>query len=371
MPMDRARIVIVGGGVVGCAIAQTLAARWEDVFLLEAMPHLGMGASSRNSGVIHSGIYYPLGSLKQRLCVRGNRLTHEFCAGHGVPHRRSGKIVVATSPAEIPLVERLLEQGRENGVENLRLIDRAAIGAREPNVAGLAALEVPSTGIVASEDLTRAYSWLAQQRGAHLLANARVTHLEASASGVRVTSLAGDIQTDCLINSAGLYADEVAAMLGSPFARHRIYPVRGEYAEVVRPRRDLVRGLVYPLPDADGLSLGLHLTKTVWDTLLIGPTAEYIEEKDNYEGSRKPLAEFASRARTLLPQITEQDLVPAYSGIRAKLLAQGEKGFSDFVIERDPLTPSVVHLMGIDSPGLTSSPAIADHVMGLVEEILA
>ena len=357
--------------MVGCAIAHAMAARWDDVFLLEAMPHPGMGASSRNSGVIHSGIYYPLGSLKQRLCVRGNHLTYKFCAAHGIPHRRSGKIVVASFPGEISALERLLEQGRENGVEDLRLIDRAAIRTREPHVEGLAAIEAPSTGIVASEDLTRAYSRLAQQRGAHILTNARITHLEPSGDGVRVTSLTGKIQTDCLINSAGLYADDVAAMLGSPLACHHIHPVRGEYAEVVRPKRDLVRGLVYPLPVSDGLSLGVHLTKTVWETLLLGPTAEYIEAKDNYEGSRMPLAEFARRARTLLPEITEQDLVPAYSGIRAKLLAHGERGFSDFVIERDPHIASVVHLIGIDSPGLTSAPAIAEHVLALVEKILA
>jgi glycerol-3-phosphate dehydrogenase len=370
MPMDRARVVIVGGGVVGCAIAQAMATRWDDVFLLEAMPHPGMGASSRNSGVLHSGIYYPPGSLKQRLCVRGNALTHEFCAAHRVPHRRCGKIVVASSSSEIPALEGLLEQGRANGVEGLRLIDRAAIRAREPHVEGVAALEVPSTGIVASEDLTRAYSWLAQQRGAHLLTDARVTHLEVSASGMRVTCPAGEIQTDCLINSAGLHADEVAAMLGSPLARHRIYPVRGEYAEVTRPKRELVRGLVYPLPDSDGLSLGVHLTKTVWDTLLLGPTAEYIDARDNYEGNRLPLSEFARRARALLPEITEQDLLPAYSGIRAKLLPPGEKGFSDFVIERDPRAPSVVHLIGMDSPGLTSASAIAEYVLALAEEIL-
>ncbi|MHB8527877.1 MAG: NAD(P)/FAD-dependent oxidoreductase, partial [Candidatus Acidiferrales bacterium] len=262
--MDRASVVIIGGGVVGCAIARAASAKWKDVFLLEQMPKLGMGASSRNSGVIHSGLYYTPGSLKARLCVRGNRLTYEFCAAHGVPHRNTGKLVVATSHEQEAKLTELIERGRANGVAGLRLVDAAAIRAREPHIAGTVAIEVPSTGIVASEELVKAYARIAVEQGADIVRHANVGKLEPRGDLVRVTSSAGEIETRCLVNSAGLFADEVAGMLGSEMAKHRIYPVRGEYCEIVRGRSDMVRGLVYPLPHPEGLSLGVHLTKTLW-----------------------------------------------------------------------------------------------------------
>jgi glycerol-3-phosphate dehydrogenase len=368
--MDQANIVIIGGGVVGCAIARELSSRWGDVFLLEAMPRVGMGASSRNSGVIHSGIYYPTGSLKARLCVRGNHLTKEFCLAHGVPHRNSGKLVVAASTEGEPELAKLLGRGRANGVEGLRLVDQAAIRAREPHIRGIRALEVPSTGILSSEELVKAYARIAQDQGANIVTHAKVVRLEPRGNLVRVSSEAGEIEARCLINSGGLFADEVAAMLGSPLARHRIYPVRGEYCELVRAKADWVRNLVYPLPHPEGLSLGTHLTKTVAGDVLVGPTAHYIDSKTDYEKNREPVDEFVRRAKALLPDIAPEDLTPAYTGIRAKLVPPGEKGTADFIIERDPLIPSVVQLIGIESPGLTSAPAIAEHASRLVTEIL-
>ncbi len=376
--MDRARILIVGGGVVGSAIARAVSARWSDVFLLEALPRLAMGASSRNSGVIHSGLYYRPGSLKAKHCVRGNQLTYEFCAAHNVPHRNTGKIVVASSLGDERQLSELLETGRANGLQGLRLIDRAAIRAREPHVEGVQAIEVPSTGIVASEELVRAYARVAADRGAHVVTHAKVEKLEALSDGIRVVSSAGEIEARCVINSAGLFADEIAAMLGSKMARHRIYPVRGEYCEIVRGKQDWVRGLVYPLPHADGLSLGTHLTKTLWGSVLVGPTARYIDDKNDYERNREPVEYFAGLTKLLLPGIEASDLTLAYSGIRAKLAPPPSllptphaSSMTDFIIERDPEFPRVVQLMGIESPGLTSAPAIADHVSELVAEILA
>lgn len=377
--MDQANVVIIGGGVVGCAIARALSAQWSDVFLLEALPKLGMGASTRNSGVIHSGIYYTPGSLKARHCVRGNQLTYEFCAAHGVPHRNIGKIVVASSPAESETLAALMKNGCANGVKGLRLIDRAAIREREPHVEGYQAIDVPSTGIVSSEDLVKAYARIAADRGAHVVTHARVERLEPLAEGIHVVSSAGEIEAKCVINSAGLFADEVAAMLGSPMARHHIYPVRGEYCEAVRAKQDLIRGLVYPLPHTDGLSLGMHLTKTIAGTMLIGPTARYIKDKNDYERDREPVEDFAKGAKALLPEIEASDLVLAYSGIRAKLVPPpnssakkpGHAGMADFIIQRDPDFPRVIQLMGIESPGLTSASSIAEHVRDLVTEVMA
>ncbi len=374
---DQANIVIIGGGVVGCAIARALSVRWDDIFLLEALPKLGMGASSRNSGVIHSGLYYPPSSLKAKHCVRGNRLTYDFCRTNGVPHRNIGKLVVASSPAEAEKLSTLIDNGRANGVENLRILDRAAIRAREPHVEGYQAIEVPSTGILSSEDLVKAYARLAADQGANIVTNAKVERLESLPHGFRVFSTVGEIETRCLVNSAGLFSDEIAAMMGSKMAEHRIYPVRGEYCELVRSKQNWINGLVYPMPHSDGVSLGTHLTKTLWGNVLLGPTAKYIDDKNDYERNRIPVEEFARGAKQLLPDIEPADLVPAYSGIRAKLMpppnaipAGIKRKVVDFIIQPDPQFPCVIQLIGIESPGLTSAPAIAEHVTSLVSEVL-
>lgn len=377
--MDRVNVVIIGGGVVGCAIAHELSGRIEDVFLLEQSPRLGMATSTRNSGVVHSGIYYPPEFLKARFCVEGNRLTKEFCAAHGVPHSNCGKIVVATQKSEIPELEKLAANGRANGVEGLHLVGPERIREREPHVRAAAALEVPSTGIVSAEELVKAFARLAIDRGASILTNARVKRLEPRPDCIAVEIEFGDraereslktemVEAQCVVNSAGLYADEVAAMLGNH--NYRIYPVRGEYGEVVRARADLVNALVYPLPHHDRLSLGVHLTKTLWGTVLVGPTARYIEDKNDYEHDRLPLEEFLQDAQGLLPELRLEDLRLAYSGIRPKLVPPGGKGMADFVITRDPNHPRAIHLVGIESPGLTSAPAIARYVVPLVTETL-
>jgi glycerol-3-phosphate dehydrogenase len=368
--MEQANVVIIGGGVVGCAIARALSARWDDVFVLESMPKIGMGASTRNSGVIHAGLYYPPGSLKARHCVRGNILTYEFCAAHGVPHRNTGKLVVAATAAEAPKLLALMDNAQKNGVERLSIVDRAGIRAREPHVEGDHAMLVPSTGIVSSEELVKAYARVAADQGAHIVTHAKVEKLEPVDGKVRVTSAAGEIEARCLVNSAGLFADEVAAMLGSSMAKHRIYPVRGEYCEVVRAKADLIRGLVYPLPHADGLSLGVHLTKTLWGTVLLGPTARYVADKNDYEKDREPIEDFARGAKAMVPELEATDLVLGYSGIRAKLVPPTGLGIADFIIQRDPDFPAVIELVGIESPGLTSAPAIAEQVFEIATEIL-
>lgn len=375
--MEQVRILIIGGGVVGCAIARALSRRWDDVFLVEQMPRLGMATSTRNSGVIHAGLYYPKDSLKARLCLEGNRLTVEFCAAHGVPHRRTGKLIVASDAREEAELHALYERGRANGVAGMRLIGRAEIREREPRVEGVAALEIPSTGILSAEDLVKAYGRVAAEQGAQIVTHARVEALEPRGETIRATLRIGDedastretIEAACVVNAAGLYADEVAAMLGN--TSWRIYPVRGEYCEIRGPRAALINGLVYPLPHADVLSLGVHFTKTLWGTVLVGPTARYVEDKNDYERDRLPIAEFARNAKTLLPEIEESDLQLGFSGLRPKLVPPGAQGPADFVIQRDAKVARAIQLVGIESPGLTAAPSIAERVFGLVEETLA
>src|SRR5215831_688805 len=374
--MDQANILIIGGGVVGCAIARAVSAQWQDVFLVEQFPKLGMATSTRNSGVNHSGIYYPKNSLKAKLCVEGNRLTYEFCAKHNVPFRHCGKLVVAADSHEEPELLALKKRGEDNGVEGLQLVDGAEIRKREPHIKGTAALHVPSTGIVSAEELVHAYARLATNQGANIVTRAQVTSLEPSGNLIRVGLRIGDdedsqeekIEARCVINAAGLYADEVAALLGNH--SWKIYPVRGEYCEVRGPRSSLINNLVYPLPHSDGLSLGVHFTKTLWGTFLLGPTATYVEEKDNYEKNRLPIAAFAESAKTLLPEIEERDLQLGYTGLRPKLAPPTHKGIIDFVITRDRDVPQAIQLVGIESPGLTAAPAIAEQVTQLVAQVL-
>lgn len=374
--MDQVNVLIIGGGVVGCAVAEALSQRWQDVFVVEQFPRLGMSTSTRNSGVIHSGIYYPTDSWKARHCVEGNRLTKEFCEKHNVAHRITGKLVVAKSKDEEAQLLALLKKGQENGVEGLQIINAAEIRAQEPHVHGYSALQVPSTGICSAEGLVHAYARVAEAQGANVLTRAKVKALEPLENSVRVTLCVGDeqdsetetIEARCVINAAGLYSDEIARLLGPrPW---RIYPVRGEYCEIRGPRAELIHNLVYPLPHADGLSLGLHFTKTMWGTLLLGPTAKYVDDKDNYERDRMTIPEFAADVEEMVPEIKESDLQLAYTGLRPKLVPPTEHGIADFVIEPDPEFPQVIQLVGIESPGLTAAAAIANHVSSLVEEIL-
>src|SRR5467141_316025 len=375
--MDQANILIIGGGVVGCAIARAVSEHWQDVFLVEQFPKLGMATSTRNSGVNHSGIYYPKNSLKARHCVEGNRLTYDFCKKHSVPFRHTGKLVVAASAHEEEELVALKKRGEDNGVEGLRIISPVEIRVREPFIKGVAGLDVPSTGIVSAEELVHAYARVATNQGANIVTRAQVTSLEPSGETIRVGLCIGDeedahnetIEARCVINAAGLYADEVAAMLGN--RSWKIYPVRGEYCEVRGPRSSLINNLVYPLPHSDGLSLGVHFTKTLWGTFLLGPTATYVEGKDNYEKNRLPIADFAHSAKTLLPEIEESDLQLGYSGLRPKLVPPEHKGIVDFVITRDPKVPQAIHLVGMESPGLTAAPAVAEYVAKLVKDVLA
>ena len=375
--MEQARILIIGGGVVGCAVARAVSRRWDDVFLVEALPRVGMATSTRNSGVIHSGLYYPKVSLKARHCVEGNRLTYEFCAAHNVPHRRTGKLIVAADAHEAEELEDLRRRGEANGVAGMRILGQEAMRASEPHVAGVAALEISSTGILSPEDLVKAYARVAVEQGANIVTHARVEALEPQRDAVRVSLRIGDeesaaretIEAQCVVNAAGLYADEVAAMLGNH--SWRIYPVRGEYCEIRGPRVWLINGLVYPLPHPKGLSLGVHFTKTLWGTVLVGPTARYVEDKNDYERGRLAVEDFARSAKALLPEIEASDLQLGYSGLRAKLVPPGGKGPADFVILRDPKVPRAIQLVGIESPGLTAAPAIAEHVFRLIEETLS
>ena len=359
--MTDVDVAVIGGGVVGLASAWALARRGASVCVLERDPRTGHGTSSRNSGVIHAGIYYPPGSLKATLCVEGRDRLYEFCAAHDVRHARCGKLIVATNEQEIATLEALAVTAHANGVA-IELVDSAFIRAREPHAGGIAALWSPDTGIVDADGLVRALTRLCRDLDVAILVSSPLIDASPASKAIELVTPQERIRTETVVNAAGLYADEVSTQLHA--ARFKIFPCRGEYAELVPSKRHWVNALVYPLPHASGAGLGVHLAKTVWGNVTLGPTIHYQDDKEDYESNRLSVEDFVVPARLMLPEITANDLRLGSSGIRAKL--QGpDAGFADFLIARDENNPRVIQAAGIDSPGLTSSLEIGERVAKL------
>jgi glycerol-3-phosphate dehydrogenase len=366
--MVTTNVVIIGGGVIGLATAAEISRRFEDVFLLEAAPRLGLGASTRNSGVIHAGLYYAPGSLKAVHCVRGARRLYEFCAEHSVPYNRIGKFVVADARDQFEALAAIKARGEQNGVEGLAIVGREFIQRHEPNVMSPLALYSPNTGIVDAEELIRALTRIAQDNGAHLVTDTRLVGAEMrDGLAILKTSHDEEVAARVVVNAAGLYADEVARMFG--YDEHRIYACRGEYAELIPKLNGIVNGLVYPLPPASGHGLGVHFTKNMAGRVLLGPNARYVEDKEDYESNPTPLREFYESARLIVPSLQFEDLRPSYSGLRARLRPAHDSSFADFVLRHDPQWPNVIHAMGIESPGLTASLSLGAAISELVSEV--
>lgn len=363
--MEHIDVAVIGAGVTGLASACAIAQSGRSVCVLERHPRPGMDTSTHNSGVIHAGLYYPAGTLKAKLCVEGRERMYEFCARYGVPHVRSGKLVVAHDESEIDELEALKKRGEGNGVRGLAIVDRAFIVEREPAVNASVALWSPDSGIVNAEEYVKALLRTGADAGVIFLPGTRVVGAERRSDGMVLRTERESILASVVVDAAGLYADEVSRLVGGE--AFTIYPCRGEYAEFTPAKRSLVRALVYPLPHASGHGLGVHLVRTTGGQVWLGPTVRYQERKDDYENDREPLEAFAEAARRLIDGVTVDDLRLSGSGIRAKLHPPSES-FADFLIRRDQENARVVQASGIDSPGLTSSLAIGDLVARLVAE---
>ena len=359
-------VVIVGGGVVGLCCALYLAIEKRHVVLVESRSSLGELTSTHNSGVIHAGIYYPQNSHKARLSVLGNKLLVQLLKQWKIPHRICGKLIVATGKNEIDPLNALYENGLKNGVKDLKLISRKEALEIEPNIQVEKAIFSPSTGVFDVADFIKALSSRAISSGATIVTDAHVCKVERLAHGLIIhTKSKGSISSRSMINSAGLFADEVAAICGEK--GHKIFPCRGEYASVIPRKTNIVNGLVYPVPAP--LSLGVHFTKTIDNELWLGPTAKYIKGKSDYESNRLDPKEFLSKAKKICPALNASDLRLGPSGIRPKRYGPGEKA-PDFYIKAQKNDPRIIHLVGIESPGLTASPAIGQLACSMIEKIL-
>jgi L-2-hydroxyglutarate oxidase LhgO len=359
-------VAVIGGGVVGLASALAIALRGRSVVVLERERGVGHGTSTRNSGVIHAGLYYPAGSLKAQLCVEGRDRLYAFCGQYDVPFAKPGKMVIAQNASEVGGLEALLARAIGNGVSDAAIVDAAFIRSREPYAAGVAALWSPSTGIIEPEGFVKALTRLATDAGVHILPASPVVGADPRTDAIELATPSERISARAVVNAAGLYADRVSALIHGE--RFCIYPCRGEYAELAPAARSRVTGLLYPLPHTAGHSLGVHMTRTTRGSVLIGPTARYQSGRDDYESERLPLEAFLAPAQALMPSLTLADLQPGGTGIRAKLCPPSES-FADFLIRGDREQPRLIHAAGIDSPGLTSSLAIGARVAALTDDL--
>jgi L-2-hydroxyglutarate oxidase LhgO len=369
--IERVDAVVVGAGVVGLAVARALALAGRETIILEKEMTIGTGTSSRNSEVIHAGIYYPKGSLKARLCVAGRKALYAYCDAHGVPYRRCGKLIVAIGEEQRGALERVLATARGNGVDDITPISREEAQALEPALACAGALLSPSTGILDSHAYMLALLGDAQAHGAMLAYGSTVTGGRVDENGViidvrsdgAVTTLAPRL----LVNCAGLEAQSIAASIAG-LPPETIPPLRyakGNYFQLLG-RAPFTR-LIYPVPEPGGL--GVHITIDLGGQAKFGPDVEWVERLD-YTVDAARGARFYAAIRQYWPGLPDEALVPGYAGIRPKIPANGD-GAPDFVIQgKDGHgVEGLINLYGIESPGLTSSLAIADLVTRLAKSV--
>jgi L-2-hydroxyglutarate oxidase LhgO len=355
------QVLVVGAGVVGLAVARAAARAGADVVVAEAASAIGTGISSRNSEVIHAGIYYPTGSARARLCAPGRRMLYDFCASHGVPHRKCGKLIVATRDAELATLEAIHAQGRANGVEGLEMIDGAAARRLEPALACAAALRSPETGIIDSHAYMTALRGDLEDHGGSIAFNTRIDRLAPAGNGWSAGFGDEWVWFDAVVNAAGLGAQRLGAATETyPAARvPRLAFVKGSYFSFAG--RPVFSRLVYPVPIPGGL--GVHVTLDLAGRMRFGPDAEWIDA-ENYDVDAARAAAFYRRIRDYWPDLPDGSLLPDYAGIRPKLTGPGEPA-ADFMIDapKDHGLPGLVHLFGIESPGLTSALSMAQEVV--------
>lgn len=398
-PSGECDLAVVGGGIVGLAVARELRRRRPDASLavLERDDEIGRHQTGHNSGVVHAGIYYLPGSLKARLCVEGARAMYEYCDEHGIRYERSGKVIVARDESEVGRLDELERRGRENEVPGLRRLDRDGIREIEPNCDGVAGLHSPETGIVDFQEVARSLGTGLERDGAVVATGAGVEGIETTGGRVRLRHARGETRARFAVFCAGAWSDRLAVLAGAP-ADPRIVPFRGAYLRMRPERADLVRSLIYPVPDPSLPFLGVHLSRHIDGEVSLGPTAllspmraprtlGVLRKRDvrdtlTWPGSWRMMrewwrtglgelrhavsrADLARAAATYVPGLTADDFVPWFAGIRAQALGRDGKLVDDFVIHS---TERAIHVRNAPSPAATSSLAIARLIADRVEE---
>jgi len=364
-------VLVVGAGIVGLAAAAALARRGRSVLVLERREAIARETTSRSSEVIHAGLYYPEGSLKALCCSEGRERLYARCEALRIPHRALGKIVVAAAEEEVPRLEALARQAERNGVPGLRWLGPGEVRAREPHVRAARAFLSPRTGIVDSHALALSYAAEGEAHGVEIALRRELVGLERAPGGYRAFAREPDgaaavIVAGAVVNAAGLAADRVAALAGidADAAGYRLHPCKGDYFSLAPGAPLRFAGLVYPLQGAAGL--GIHVTLDLGGRVRLGPDAEYVPAP-RYDVDPGKAARFAEAAGRYLPELRAEWLAPDSAGVRPKLAGPGV-AFRDFVIAEEGARglPGLVNLVGIESPGLTAAPAIAERVAALL-----
>jgi len=367
MAPEKVDLLIIGAGVIGLAIAEAVAAKNRQVVVLEKNDSFGQETSSRNSEVIHAGIYYPKEFLKSRLCLQGNRLLYAWCEKHQVPHQRIGKFIVATNEEECEDLERIKIIAEDNGVEKLEHLGKVQLKSKEPEVSAWAALFSPNTGIIDTHRLMKTFLMSAEGKGAIITYRSEVTaiHFDGSIWDLEINDGEYRINTKTLINSAGLHADRIAALAGIDIdaAGYRLKPCKGNYFTATPTPK--INHLIYPVPVKNNVGLGIHATLDLSGRVRFGPDSQYISDDQQLDyivdEALKPA--FHESIRKYLPGVSIDDLNPDMSGIRPKIQGPGDP-VMDFIIrdESERGFTGLINLIGIESPGLTACLAIGEYV---------
>jgi L-2-hydroxyglutarate oxidase LhgO len=374
--MMDAEITIIGAGVVGLAIAEEMSAHYSNVFLIEKHQTFGQETSSRNSEVIHAGIYYTKGSLKAKLCVEGKKLLYDYCDKHDVPYNKCGKLIVATSEEEIPVIKEIKERALINGVDDLTIIDRDQIAKMEPAVFALKAVYSPSTGVIDSHSLMKQFETNTVNNGGIIVYGSEVTGIRPIDKGYEITLLDADrkfyrFTSGIVINSAGLTSDKVSEMTGITDEKLKILFCKGEYFRINPPKNRLINRLIYPVPHTNMEGIGIHVTIDMGGGVKLGPDVNYLESNVyDYRLTPSKQEAFHKSAKKFLPFLEYDDITPEMAGIRPKIQKPGTP-LRDYYIseESERGYPGFINLIGMESPALTSSISIAQYINSLIVKL--
>ncbi len=359
-------IAIIGGGVIGSAIAHKLAHYKVSIAVFEKGSDVASAASKANSGVIHSGINSTPGSLKAQFCVQGNTMMNQLSQELNFSVKWVGKYVIAQNTKEEKELDYLLKVGQQNNVPDLSIVDAQEVLKKEPHIRCQSALWVPTAGILLPYEFTIALAENAAENTVQFHLEAPVTNLSKTNNGFVVHTPKGKYQASVVINAAGVHCRDIVAMVEEP--DFNVYPCRGEYLVLDKNYASLISSMIYPVPNKEISVLGIHITPTIEGNILIGPSAEFIEQVDDTQTTRSTMDLLIQQARTIIPHFPQKAVINAYAGIRCKIASASQGGRSDYRIEESKNTPGLINLIGIESPGITAAPAIAERVKDLIAD---